>query len=129
MTDTLPKPRIKISSAKAKGRKAQQMVRDWLLKLFPDLEPDDVVSTSMGAGGADIQLSPAARKVIQYAWEVKACAKATIQTNFDQASRHAAKSPSKAHPIVVTKVDRKPALATIELSHLEELWRLAGIVR
>lgn len=123
------KPRIKISSAKAKGRKGQQMVRDWLLGLFPDLEPDDVVSTSMGASGADICLSPAARKLIPYAWEVKSCAKATIQTNFDQASRHAAKSPSKATPIVVTKVDRKPALATIELSHLEELWRLAGMVR
>ncbi len=123
------KPRIKISSAKAKARKGQQLVVNELLTLHPTLEADDVKSCPMGSTGSDVQLSPAARKLIPYEFEVKACAKATIQTNFEQASRHAAKSPSKATPLVVTKVDRKPALVTMEWSHLVHLWRLAGLVR
>ena len=51
-------------NAKAKGRLGQQEVRDKLLETFPDLEPDDIKSTIMGDSGEDIQLSPAARKII-----------------------------------------------------------------
>lgn len=118
---------ISIKSAKSKGRRGQQWVRDQLLRLFPHLEPDDVVSTTMGDTGADIKLSPAARKAIPYAWEVKSCAKATVATQWDQAARHAAKSSTPVTPILVTKVDRrKDALVTIEWSHFEELLREAG---
>ena len=39
---------IKPQSAKAKGRRHQQWVRDKILALFPKLEPDDVRSTGMG---------------------------------------------------------------------------------
>jgi len=53
---------IKTQSAKAKGRKLQQWVRNVILELIHTLEPDDVKSTSMGAGGEDVQLSPAARE-------------------------------------------------------------------
>lgn len=63
---------MKTSSAKAKGRKLQQHVRDVLLEAFPTLEPDDVKSTSMGAQGEDVQLSPAARKLMPIAVETKA---------------------------------------------------------
>ncbi|WP_312594813.1 hypothetical protein [Brevundimonas sp.] len=118
---------ISIKAAKSKGRRGQQWVRDQLLRLFPHLEPDDVVSTTMGDTGADIKLSPAARKAIPYAWEVKSCAKATVATQWDQAARHAAKSATPVTPILVTKVDRrKDALVTIEWSHFEELLREAG---
>ena len=58
-------------NAKAKGRLGQQEVRDKLLKTFPDLEPDDIKSTVMGDSGEDIQLSPAARKIIPLTIEVK----------------------------------------------------------
>ena len=49
-------------TAKAKGRLGQNEIRDKILETFPDLEPDDVRSTTMGDTGEDIQLSPAARK-------------------------------------------------------------------
>ena len=49
-------------AAKAKGRLGQNEIRDKILETFPDLEPDDVRSTTMGDTGEDIQLSPAARK-------------------------------------------------------------------
>ncbi len=55
---------MKPSSAKAKGRKFQQDIRDMMLDLAPSLEKDDIRSTSMGAGGEDLQLSPAARKIL-----------------------------------------------------------------
>ena len=58
-------------NAKAKGRLGQQEVRDKLLETFPDLEPDDIKSTVMGDSGEDIQLSPAARKIIPLTIEVK----------------------------------------------------------
>ena len=58
-------------NAKAKGRLGQQEVRDKLLETFPDLEPDDIKSTVMGDSGEDIQLSPAARKIIPLTIEVQ----------------------------------------------------------
>ena len=57
---------MKPQSAKAKGRNLQKWVRDLLLENFPTLEADDVRSTSMGAGGEDVQLSPAARKLFKF---------------------------------------------------------------
>ena len=47
---------MKTSSAKAKGRRLQQKVRDLLLETFTELQPDDIRSTSMGVSGEDLQL-------------------------------------------------------------------------
>jgi len=60
-----------IQSRKSKGRRLQQFVRDMILENFDHLEPDDVRSTSMGAGGEDVLLSPAARKVFPFSVECK----------------------------------------------------------
>ena len=65
-------------SAKAKGRLFQQKVRDAILKAFPFLHPDDVRSTSMGAGGEDILLSHAARTAFPYSVECKKVEKLNI---------------------------------------------------
>ena len=58
-------------TAKAKGRLGQNEIRDKILETFPDLEPDDVRSTTMGDTGEDIQLSPAARKKIPIKIRIK----------------------------------------------------------
>ena len=84
-------------SAKAKGRGGQQEVRDKLLETFPEFEPDDIKSTTMGDGGEDIQLSPAARKTMPITIEVKR-RKSGFKTAYgyiDQASKHA-----KGEPVV-----------------------------
>ena len=47
---------MKPQSAKQKGRKLQQWVRDKLIELL-DIHPENVKSTSMGAGGEDVILS------------------------------------------------------------------------
>lgn len=100
------------AAAKAKGRNAQQYVRDRILETFPTLEPDDVKSTSMGASGEDVMLSPAARKLVPYQIEVKNKATSQIHTYYDQAKTH-----GKHEPVVVVHRDRGIYLATISLSH------------
>jgi len=77
---------IKTSSAKAKGRKFQQSIRDRILEAFADeLEKDDVLSTSMGASGVDVQLSPLAQKVFPISVEAKATRKHPAMAEMRQA--------------------------------------------
>jgi len=102
--------------SKAKGRNFQQYVRDKLLELFPQLEPDDVRSTAMGAPGEDIQLSPAARKLIPYNIECKSKATSQIHTYYDQAKTH-----GSHEPLVIVKKDRDIPLAIVSLEHFMTL--------
>lgn len=92
------------------------MIRDLLLKEFPELEPDDVKSTSMGAQGEDVQLSPAARKLIPYQIESKNKATSQIHTFYSQAKTH-----GKHEPLVVVKMDRDIPLAIVSLTHFLKL--------
>ena len=47
---------MKTRSAKAKGRRLQNKIRDLLLEEFKDLEPDDIRTAIMGETGEDIKL-------------------------------------------------------------------------
>lgn len=102
---------IKTSSAKAKGRKLQQWTRNLILKLVPTLEPDDVKSTSMGASGEDVQLSPQARKKLPITIECKARKSIAVYSYYDQALTNA---PTGMEPIVIIKADRKKPLAIVD---------------
>lgn len=102
---------IKPSSAKAKGRKHQQWVRDKIYETFPQLEDGDVRSTSMGAGGEDLQLSPAARKVFPYSVECKAYKSFAVYKVLDQAAENA---PQGVEPIAIIKGDRRKPLAVLD---------------
>ena len=62
---------MKSRSAKNKGKRLQNQVRDLLLEKFQQLEEDDVRSTTMGDSGEDILLSPAARKLFPFSVECK----------------------------------------------------------
>lgn len=107
---------ISTQSAKAKGRRLQQHVRDAILEAYPSLESDDVRSTSMGAGGEDVQLSPAARKLFPYSIECKNLAKIAVYNYYTQASGH-----GTHEPLVVIKQDRAKPLAVVDLEHFMEL--------
>lgn len=108
---------ITTQSAKAKGRKVQQLVRDALLKLFPNLEPDDIKSVSMGASGEDILLSPAARKKIPYSIECKSRSKIGIYAMYEQAEANS----GKHEPLLIIKADRKKPLAVVDMDHFMKL--------
>ena len=82
---------MKTRSAKNKGKRLQNNVRDLLLETFTELEPDDIKSTTMGEIGEDIQLSPAARKLIPYAIECKNQEKINIWESLKQAESNSEK--------------------------------------
>lgn len=92
-------------SAKNKGRKLQQYVRDILLAFAKSLEIDDIRSTAMGAGGEDVQLSPAARKIYPWSIECKNVEKLNIWKAIEQTEANC-----KGHtPMVVFKKNSKRA--------------------
>ena len=109
---------MKPSSAKAKGRKLQQDTRDTLLEHAPSLEPDDIRSTSMGAPGEDIQLSPAARKIYPVSVECKNVEKLNIWGALDQASENAGDN----YPIVVFKKNGRAPHVAISFEKFMEIY-------
>ena len=108
---------MKTASAKAKGRKLQQLVRDTLLELHPHLTDDDIRSCPMGSNGADIQLSQAAKAEIPFDIECKARAKiALVYDALEQAKRDNTRTP-----LAVIKADRRNALVVIDLQDFVQL--------
>lgn len=112
MKKTTKKSSISTQAAKAKGRRLQQWVRDKILEVFPSLHPDDVKSTGMGQVGEDVQLSPAARKLIPVSIECKARAK--VPYIYDWYSQAEANCPVGSEPVLVIRQDRKKALVVID---------------
>ena len=109
---------MKPSSAKAKGRKNQQTVRDSILEHFQELTLNDVRSTGMGQSGTDIQLSEAALKKFPYSIECKHRAKIAIYTDWEQTK---ANTLPGTEPALIIKANRKEELAVISLKHFMEL--------
>jgi hypothetical protein len=103
---------ISVASAKAKGRKLQQTVRDAIRAAFPALDPIDVQSCPMGSAGDDVILSAAARAVFPYAVECKARAKGftALYDYLAQADRKDGRTP-----IAVVKQDRREPLVVLRL--------------
>ena len=81
----------------------QQLMRQLLAK-FPQLEPDDITSRSMGANGSDLLLSPAARKLIPYDFECKSLARFVGHSYIEQAVSNC---PKNATPVAVVKANHK----------------------
>ena len=106
---------MKPQSAKAKGRKLQQTVRDEVLKTFPELTDRDVKSTGMGQAGDDLQLSEKAFSLFSYAVECKNLAKVVVYKWFEQ------RIPKEGNVLLVIKANQKEPLAIITLAHFMEL--------
>lgn len=102
------------ASSKAKGRRLQQWVRDLIYGKFPSLEEGDVKSTSMGASGEDIQLSPAARRKLPYSIECKARKSLPLYAWYMQAK---ANTPAGAEPLLVVKQDRSKPLVVVDAEY------------
>jgi hypothetical protein len=113
---------IRPASAKAKGRLLQQLVRDKILAAFPKLHEDDVRSTSMGAQGVDVQLSPAAQKLFPHAVECKNLASSAAYGYYLQAVTHS----DTLEPLVVLKVNRQKPIVMVDLDYYMELVKNSG---
>lgn len=109
---------MKPQSCKAKGRRLQQQIVADLLERFPTLEDDDIRSTSMGANGEDVQLSPAARVLIPYSFEAKNQERLNTWQAVAQAE---ANTPAGSQPLVVIKKNGHVAYAVVRWSHLLDL--------
>ena len=102
---------MKTRSAKAKGRRLQNKIRDLLLEEFKELEPDDIRTAIMGETGEDIKLSPAARRKIPYSFECKNQEKLNIWSSLEQAEENSGDYP----PILIFKRNRSKTYVTVEL--------------
>ena len=112
---------MKTRSAKNKGKRLQNKVRDILLETFDTLEPDDIRSAVMGDSGEDIQLSPAARKLIPYSIECKNQEKLNIWSALEQAEDNSKDST----PVLIFKRNRSKTYAVLEIEEFIKLISLA----
>ena len=108
---------MKTRSAKNKGKRLQNDVRDLILETFKELEPDDVRSTTMGDSGEDILLSPAARKLFPFATECKNQERLNIWESLEQAESNA----GQHIPLVVFKRKRSKTYISMEINDLMRL--------
>ena len=108
---------MKSRSAKNKGKRLQNNVRDLLLESFTELEPDDVRSAIMGESGEDIKLSPAARKQIPFSFECKNQENLNIWDSLQQAEENS----GDYSPVLIFKRNRSKTYAVVEIDKFIEL--------
>ncbi len=100
---------MKSRSAKNKGKRLQNKVRDLLLETFR--------SAIMGEQGEDIKLSPAARKLIPYSFECKNQESLNIWSSLQQAEENS----GDYDPVLIFKRNRSKTYAVINIEKFIEL--------
>ena len=107
---------MKTQSAKAKGRRLQQWVRDQLIEKL-EVHPEDIESRSMGAGGEDLIMARAARSKFPYSIECKNVEKLNVWDAYSQAQENS----GDYEPIVVMKKNGKKPLVVIDAEYFVRL--------
>ena len=110
---------MKPQSAKAKGRVFQQQIRDMLLENAPELEPDDIRSTSSGCGGEDLQFSPAARRKYGMSIECKNQESLSVWKAYEQAEANS----GNHEPVLFMKKNRKKPLVVVDADYFISLFK------
>ena len=108
---------MKTRSAKNKGKRLQNKVKELLLESFKQLEEDDIRSAIMGETGEDIKLSPAARKLIPYSFECKNQEKLNIWDSLKQAEENS----GVYDPVLIFKRNRSKTYSVINIEKFIEL--------
>ena len=108
--------KVKTQSAKAKGRRLQQWVRDLLIEKL-DIHPEDIESRSMGAGGEDLIMSRSAREKFPYSIECKNQESLNIWKSYEQAQQNS----GNYEPIVVIKRNNVKPLVLVDADYFVEL--------
>ena len=110
---------MKPSSAKGKGRRLQNFLKEKIYEYFPTLRNGDVKTAVMGESGEDIILSPAARDLIPYSFECKNQERLNIWESLSQAEDNS----GEYTPAVVFKRNRTKTYIALEL---EEFLKIIG---
>ena len=100
---------MKAQSAKAKGRRLQQWVRNQLIEQL-DVHPEDIESRSMGAGGEDLIMARDARQKFPFSIECKNQEKLNVYDAYDQACANS----GDHEPILFMKKNRKKPLVVVD---------------
>jgi hypothetical protein len=88
-----------------------------LLENAPELELDDIRSTSMGCGGEDLQFSPAARRRYPLSIECKNQESLSVWKAYEQAEANC----GKHHPVLFMKKNRKKPLVVVDADYFISL--------
>ena len=108
---------MKTRSAKSKGRRLQNKVKEILLEAFTELEPDDIRTAIMGETGEDIKLSPAARREIPFSFECKNQEKINIWESLKQSEENSGDYPT----VLVFKRNRSKTYVVLEIEDFIDL--------
>ena len=107
---------MKTSSAKQKGRRFQQWVRDLLIEKL-DIHPEDIESRSMGAAGEDIMMARSARNLFPFSIECKNQQSVNIWKSYEQAKENS----GDHEPIVFLKRNNIKPLVLVDAEYFVEL--------
>ncbi len=107
---------MKTQSRKAKGRRLQQQFRDLLIEKL-DIDPEDIESRSMGAGGEDLIMSKAARTKFPYSIECKNQERINIWSAWEQANGN----KGIYEPLVVIKKNGVRPLVVLDAENFLEM--------
>ncbi len=88
-----------------------------ILKVFPELEPDDVTSTSMGASGEDVKQSPRARELTKHSFECKNQERVNVWKAYEQSQENC----KDYEPLVIIKRNRTKPLALVDAEYFLKL--------
>ena len=107
---------MKTQSAKAKGRRLQQWVRDILIEEL-NIHPEDIESRSMGAGGEDLIMARAAREKFPYSIECKNQESVNVWKSYEQAQENS----KDYEPVVVLKRNNTKPLVLVDAEYFVKL--------
>lgn len=109
-------------SAKAKGRRLQNWVRDQILAIHPSLKANDIKPAIMGEAGEDLKLSSDAELVFPYSVECKSIDRAfkSLYDAYEQAKTNC----NQREPLVFIKRNREKPLVVMDAEHFFELMEL-----
>jgi len=112
---------MKTQSAKAKGRRFQQWVRDLLIEDL-HIHPEDIESRSMGAGGEDLIMARAAREKFPMSIECKNQEKVNVWKSYEQAKANS----GDYEPVLFMKKNNSKPLVVVDAEFFVSLFGEEG---
>ena len=109
---------MKTQSAKAKGRRLQQWIRDILVEKL-NIHPEDIESRSMGAGGEDLIMARAAREKFPLSIECKNQESLNVWKSYKQAEANS----GKYQPVLFMKRNNQKALVVVDAEFFVNLFK------
>ena len=109
---------MKTSSAKQKGRKLQQWMRDILIEKL-GVHPEDIESRGMGSQGEDLIMARAAREKFPLSIECKNQEAVNVWKSYEQASENS----GEYEPVLVIKRNKSKPLVVIDAEYFVSIFK------